>query len=145
MKYTKKLFDSIMDRHANGETLTSLAHKAQIDINTINAWSKLNSTNSERFLQARLSCAVAAANQSIDIADTELDPSRANVRMRARQWLASRYNRDMFGDNVQVNHTVSIDLKGAMEAARKRIEQAHLIEIEQIDIELIDQETAENP
>lgn len=62
------------------------------------------------------------ALETIDIADEELDPARANVRIKARQWLASKYLPKEYGERIDVN-VQTVDLTDALREARERRER----------------------
>ena len=48
------------------------------------------------------------------------DAAMAAVMSRNIQWLASKRLREIYGDKVDVNHNVTINIKAAMEDARAR-------------------------
>lgn len=55
-----------------------------------------------------------------NIEDYEENPMMARVISDNIKWLASRRNRQIYGDKVEVNHNHIIDIRGAIEAARQR-------------------------
>ncbi len=55
------------------------------------------------------------------IVDEEPNPQRAKVRADYRKWLASKLNRNKYGDKIDVNHNVSIDIAPALLAATERL------------------------
>lgn len=58
---------------------------------------------------------------SIDIADKDVDSQRARNRIAARQWFASKYARQTFGDKVELNVTGTVSVSAALEEARQRV------------------------
>lgn len=62
------------------------------------------------------------ALETIDIADEEIDPARANVRIKARQWLAGKYLPKEYGERIDVN-VQTVDLTDALREARERRER----------------------
>ena len=79
--------------------------------------------------RAREAHAAVLAEETLKIADNDPDPIRARVRIQARQWLAAKYDRETYGDKVDVGHVHTIDLKAALEQAKARLESsAQMIE-----------------
>lgn len=68
------------------------------------------------------------------IADTELDPKRARNMMFARNLVASKYDRERFGDKVQTTIEHTININASIEQARQRMVDvtAQPIEIQHI-------------
>lgn len=62
------------------------------------------------------------ALDSVHIADTDLDPVRARVRIQARQWLAAKYAPKEYGERLDVN-VQTVDLTDALREARERRER----------------------
>ena len=55
-----------------------------------------------------------------------IDPGWANwqrTRIDAKKWLAGKRNPKKYGDKIGLEHSGSIDLAGALDAARKRAEK----------------------
>lgn len=61
------------------------------------------------------------ADETMVIADNDNDASRARNRIQARQWYASRIDRDKFGDSVNVNVNHRLDLRAIMDEAKGRV------------------------
>ncbi len=55
------------------------------------------------------------------IVDTEFNPQRTKVRADHRRWLASRLNRQKYGDKVEVNSNHTLDIGPALALAVKRM------------------------
>lgn len=62
------------------------------------------------------------ALETVDISDNEPDPARANVRIKARQWLASKYLPKEYGERIDVS-VQTVDLTDALREARARRER----------------------
>ncbi len=56
------------------------------------------------------------------IVDAELNPQLAKVRADHRRWLASRLNRNKYGDKLEVNHKNIIDIVPALLENTKRMQ-----------------------
>jgi hypothetical protein len=114
--------ESVWTRHANGEKL--------VDICGINGAPSFgvvidrtadSPALSKMAIAAREEFAHRMVYKSIDIADTDVDPQRARNRIAARQWFASKYARQTFGDKVELNVTGSVSVGAALEEARRRV------------------------
>lgn len=62
------------------------------------------------------------ALECITIADGDVDPVRARVRIQARQWLAAKYAPKEYGERLDVN-VQTVDLTDALREARERRER----------------------
>lgn len=56
-----------------------------------------------------------------DISQYESEPAMAATVSRNIQWLASKRMRSIYGDKMDVNHTHTINIRDAMDAARARV------------------------
>jgi hypothetical protein len=53
-------------------------------------------------------------DQILDIADNDEDANRARNKIQARQWIASKQRPKKYGDRIELNHTVTADIKGVL-------------------------------
>lgn len=74
----------------------------------------------EMYSQMQQFKAELIAEDVIKIADTDFDAMRANNRIRARQWYASKMNAQKYGDKMQFDIKTNIDLAEALQLARAR-------------------------
>lgn len=65
----KKQQDELLERHANGETITSITRSLRISIASPWRWEAVNPEFGKRYARARAQHAHASAAQAIDIAD----------------------------------------------------------------------------
>ncbi len=49
------------------------------------------------------------------------DPQAVKNRMNALIWAASKMKPDKYGDRLDISMTTTVDIRGALEAAKKRI------------------------
>lgn len=73
-----------------------------------------------RFRQARELRADSYVEEMIEIADSEPDPQTAKNRIQTRQWIAGKFNRKDYGEVLEIDHTVRLDLSGVLNEARRR-------------------------
>lgn len=117
---TTDLIDVIQDVEC-GHPLTIAAKNSGISVNQFFVAIKEHPGLAELFQEAVKNRAQVLADETINIADTDPDPSSARVRVAARQWLASRDNPDKYSEKLNVEVTHKVDLRAAMEAARNRV------------------------
>lgn len=65
-------------------------------------WRYRSAALARLYARAREARADVIADEIIDIVDKEPDPHKARARMDARKWVAGKFNRGMYGDDVQV-------------------------------------------
>ena len=82
----------------------------------------------------------ALIDEAGQIVDTEQNPQLAKVRADHRKWLASRLNRQKYGDKLDVQYNHTIDIAPVISKALERlsnigvgIPQTKLIEAENSD------------
>jgi hypothetical protein len=88
---------------------------------TIYRWRKDYTEFGEAYLLAQEEHVDAVVDEAREIVDSEPDPQRARVRVDYRKWLASRLNRDKYGDKLDVSHSVMIDIAPALLEATARM------------------------
>jgi hypothetical protein len=121
-EYSDADIQSAWNRHAAGEKL--------VDICGVDNAPSFGVLIERTALSPELSKIAAAAREefahrmvyaSIDIADKDVDSQRARNRIAARQWFASKYARQTFGDKVELNVTGTVSVSAALEEARNRV------------------------
>ncbi len=65
----------------------------------------------------------ALLDEALLIVDTEYDAKLAKVRADQRNWMASKLNRQKYGDKIDVLHNVIIDITPALLEATKRMKE----------------------
>lgn len=88
---------------------------------TFYAWRAKHPDFAKLLEEAEPARASALAEQTLDIVDLDPDPKAARNRMQARQWIASRFNRQKFGEKVEVSHTHTIDMGAILAEAEARL------------------------
>ncbi len=122
-KYNQSLGEEILSRYSNGETLTHICKDDDMPKrNTVYRWRLSYPEFGEAYLLAQEQHTDALIDEAGQIVDTELNPQLAKVRADHRRWLASRLNRQKYGDKLEVSHSVSIDIAPALKAAMQRME-----------------------
>ena len=75
----------------------------------------------DKYNSVRLSHADQMVDQALVIADTCLNPHRARNQIELRKWIASKLHPATYGDKIDLNVTNTVDISGAIEAARARV------------------------
>ena len=94
-----------------------------IDYARFLAWVMKDENRKDRYYEAQATGSEVVATQMLEIADasdTMEDVQRSTLRINTRKWLMGVWNRKRFGEVKQIDQTVTIDMVGAMEAARER-------------------------
>ncbi len=144
-KYKRSLVEEILLRYADGENLTKICKdKHMPKRTTIYRWRKDYTEFGEAYLLAQEEHVDAVVDEAREIVDTEPDPQRARVRVDYRKWLASRLNRDKYGDKLDVRHNHTLDITPMLLAATKRMNSIDLSgEVVNPKNELVDAENSD--
>lgn len=120
--YNEETAKLLIQRWINGESLNTLFKDPTMPpATTWYRWATNHPWISAAMAQAREIRADQAADEVMTVADTEPDPQRARVKVEARKWYAGVMNRQRYGNQVDVNVTNQIDVKGALNQARQRL------------------------
>lgn len=101
----------------------------------------INPDAANRYSLAQAARAEHFVEESVEIADTELDPQRARIRIETRRWYATKMNAKKYGERLDINVTQQPSIKGALADARRRalplsdlsnVVDAELVETKQI-------------
>ena len=88
---------------------------------TIYRWRKDYPDFGNAYLLAQEEHVDALIDQAGDIVDSELNPQLARVKAGHRRWLASRLNRQKYGDKLDVQHNHTLDISSALSKALERL------------------------
>src|SRR5215217_5539704 len=112
-------FDHIITQLACGQPLKSLLG---------------DDRRKELYYDAQRIAAELISTQMLDIADASdalEDVQRSTLRINTRKWYLGVLDRKRFGEVKQIDQTVTIDMVGAMEAARERASaRAEIIDVQ---------------
>ncbi|MGC3872391.1 hypothetical protein ACPF7Z_03850 [Halomonas sp. GXIMD04776] len=103
-----------INRIACGDSIRALATEHDVPISTFHDWITREHGDSiafaRRALAANLADLMMLSAERVEAG--ELDPKAASAAASIRQWLASRYDRELFGDRSQVDMRVqgSVDM-----------------------------------
>lgn len=108
-------------RIACGDSIRALAAENDIPINTF--WHWITREHGDDLKAARQAAAAAMADRMLELADQveagELNPKAGQTAASIRQWLASRYDRETFGDKTKVDLTARSASQLHLEALRR--------------------------
>lgn len=118
-------FDRVLEIVSTGQPLRAALgdDPRNLDYARFLRWVMSDERRKERYYEAQATGSEVVATQMLEIADasdTMEDVQRSTLRINTRKWLMGVWNRKRFGEVKQIDQTVTIDMVGAMEAARKR-------------------------
>lgn len=100
----------ICERLAKGESLASICRlKGMPSQTTVFRWIGDDDVFRENYARARELQADSFVDEIVNIADTEIDPNRARVRIDARKWTAGKLRPKVYGDRVEVDLNAKIE------------------------------------
>lgn len=122
-------FDFVIEQVACGQPLKTLIGEdpRSLDYARFLAWVLKDDKRRERYHEAQRVAAELISTQLLEIADasdTIEDVQRSTLRINTRKWYLGVLDRKRFGEVKQIDQTVTIDMVGAMEAARERASRA---------------------
>lgn len=105
--YTPEMAEEICNRIAEGKSLRKVCEARDMpDRETVRRWINGETIGEEegkvfaaKYARARVDRAEFHAEEIIEIADTEPDPTKARNRIAARQWYASKLDPKTYGDH----------------------------------------------
>jgi len=137
-KDRKALLDAIINRIENGESLKSAAKAEGQTPQDINKYLRNDKEAALAYDRAKELRADLLADEIIEIADLESDAAKARNRIDARKWIASKHYSKRYGDRIDLNVSMQIDIAATLEEARGRLlpisDQSNIIDAQAIDI-----------
>ncbi|MEL6289640.1 MAG: hypothetical protein AAFQ35_12790 [Pseudomonadota bacterium] len=122
-KYTDELAQEICARLAAGESLIQIMRDAHMPTrSSVYLWLREHTKFSDDYARAREAQADHFAEDTVVIADEEIDPARAKVRIDARKWAAGQMSPGKYAQRRIVDD-------GPERAARKTATGEHLARI----------------
>lgn len=135
-------FETIIDQITCGQPLKTLLgdDPRNLDYARFLAWVMKDEKRKNRYHEAQRVAAEVISTQMLEIADardTIEDVQRSTLRINTRKWYLGVLDRKRFGEVKQIDQTVTIDMVGAMEAARERASRARgdIIDVKPKEIE----------
>lgn len=140
-KDKKSLLEAIINRIENGESLKSAAKIEGITPQDFTKYLKGDKEATLAYDRAKELRADLLADEIIEIADEESDAAKARNRIDARKWIASKHYSKRYGDRIDLNVSMQIDIAATLEEARGRLlpisDQSNIIDAQAIDISSI--------
>ena len=89
--------------------------------NTIYRWRSGYPDFGEAYILAQEEHVDALVDQAGEIVDTEQNPQLGKLKADHRRWLASRLNRQKYGDKLDVQHNHTLDVTPIISKALERL------------------------
>ncbi len=100
-EFTQEVADVICSRIMAGESLKSICRADGLpEERTVYNWLNKHESFVQQYVRAREVQADVMVDEIIPIADEELDPQRAKVRIDARKWVAAKVRPKKYGDKL---------------------------------------------
>lgn len=100
-EYRQRVMEVVCGCLAQGKPLVQiLALEDMPSYATVMRWLTEDATLQENYMRAREASADYLADEIVTIADTELDPQVARVRIDARKWVAAKMKPKKYGDKM---------------------------------------------
>jgi len=112
----------ILDLLGAGETMAGIERELNWSKSAIFQYGERNVSFREKVHRARIAGMDSLVDQLQTIPDEEPDTNKARLKCENIRWVASRLNRQKYGDKVDISMTHSIDLEGAIAEASQRVE-----------------------
>lgn len=102
----------ICEQIANGRSLVSILREDEgmPSRPTVTGWILNDERFSSNYTRAREAQADFYADEIADIADHEEDPDKARIRIDARKWAAGKLKPKVYGDRLQLDADVNVNL-----------------------------------
>lgn len=114
--------DEIVELLCEGQTLTTIcSYVAHLPtLHMVLKWRQADSKVEAALAQAQETAADVMADSTVLIADTDYDPTRAAIRIKARQWLAERRKPQSYGNKVSLDINANINAEQQRAAGIER-------------------------
>lgn len=134
----KALVDAVIKRIENGENLKSATKTEGTTPQLFTYYIRSDKEALLAYDRAKELRADLLADEIIEIADEEQDAAKARNRIDARKWIASKHYSKRYGDRIDLNVSMQIDIAATLEEARGRLlpisDQSNIIDAQAIDI-----------
>lgn len=138
--FSQDIANTICDRLAGGESLAAICSSSEMPCrSTVFKWLAEKPEFSDLYARAREAQADALADEIVHIADTPQIGSKTvskatgleitegdmiehrRLQVDARKWMAAKLAPKKYGERLGVEHSGTVQLADALEAARKRV------------------------
>ncbi len=142
-KYNEKLALEILKLYSEGTSIREIVKaKSMPSRQTILAWRSAYPEFDKAYQKAVEAHTEALVDQALDIVDNSDDPRKSKVQADFRMWLVSKLNRARYGDKLDIQHNVTLDIAPVLLAAEARLKSLGtgspvLLEVENSDSETV--------
>lgn len=134
----KEILDTVIKRIENGESLKTATIAAGTTPQLFAYYLRSDKEAIVAYDRAKELRADLLADEIIEIADTASDAAKARNQIDVRKWLASKHYSKRYGDRIDLNVSMQIDIAATLEEARGRLlpisDQSNIIDAQAIDI-----------
>jgi len=122
-EYNEEFANKICDLIAKGESLSAICRRDDMPvISTVFKWLNDFEEFSDRYARAKQEQSELFADEIVHIADTEIDPQRARVRIDARKWVAAKLKPKKYGERIhnEISGEITTNNKNMSDAELNR-------------------------
>jgi hypothetical protein len=123
-KYNDTIAAELLKEYSGGKTLVSICNANRMPSRwSIYRWRAANPEFDKEFLKACECHADAIIEKAFDgvMTGDKSESKLLDVQFKASSWLASKVNRAKYGDKLELNHNVTLDISQAMTLALTRM------------------------
>ena len=117
----KELLADVISSVENGDSLKKACAKEGIKTQTFTHYLRSDKEAAVAYARAIEIRADLMADEIIEIADTATDAAKARNQIDARKWVASKHYAKRYGERIDVNVTMQLDINAALEEAQSRL------------------------
>lgn len=103
-------FPYICERIAKGKSLATICDEDHISVATVRKWINEDPELEKRYVRAREDQADYYADEIMKIADEATDANLGRLRVEARKWVAAKLKPKTYGERLQLDADVRIEL-----------------------------------
>lgn len=117
----KNMLFEIISMIENGENLKNACAAHNIKPQLFNHHLRSNKEAAISYARALELRADLLADEIIEIADTATDAAKARNQIETRKWVASKHNSKKYGDRIDLNVSMAIDISATLNEAQARL------------------------
>ncbi len=122
MKYSPELAKEILELYASGESVRNIQDmKGMPARSTISRWRVDYPKFGAAYELAVSDHVESLIDKARHVVETEADSKKAKTQSDFYCWLSGKLNRQKYGEKIDVNHNITIDIAPALASAQKRL------------------------
>jgi hypothetical protein len=116
-----EILSDIISRIENGESLKNACKNEGLSTTSFAKYLRNDKESAMAYARAIEIRADLMAEEVVEIADTATDAAKARNQIDARKWLASKHYAKRYGERIDLNVSMQLDITAALEEAQARM------------------------